>query len=134
MDWTIILVILLVFFITSTVAAVVALVRAVDRISYFEKWTEEFLQRIYNAYVELKAIDKSGHFEADDEVGYFFKSLTEIMERLFEMGIIDEDEVQKQIEDVYEKRNTEKNVSELNETIKRSKREPGTKKVAEIGK
>jgi hypothetical protein len=44
-------------------------------IVYMEKTINEM-------YSVLKAIDRRGSFEADDEVGYFFKSLKEMVEEL----------------------------------------------------
>tara|TARA_R100000234_G_scaffold118712_1_gene99759 strand:- start:761 stop:1057 length:297 start_codon:yes stop_codon:yes gene_type:complete len=41
---------------------------------------------------QLKKIDSSGHFEADDEVGFFFeeiKSLSKELEQLFEQEVDD---------------------------------------------
>lgn len=43
---------------------------------------DELNTSVNNMYQELKLIDKRGSFEADDEVGYFFKSLKEIIEEL----------------------------------------------------
>jgi hypothetical protein len=38
------------------------------------------MEKIVNEmYSELKAIDRRGSFEADDEVGYFFKTLSTII-------------------------------------------------------
>jgi hypothetical protein len=54
-----------------------------------EKYNSELFG--YIAYMEntigemysvMKSIDKRGSFEADDEVGYFFKSLKEMVEEL----------------------------------------------------
>jgi len=53
-------------------------------------WFDEFKSRVIASYQRLKIIDSSGHFEADDEVGYFFKELKSVIERLHELGIIDE--------------------------------------------
>ena len=47
-------------------------------------------RRLKDAFERVKSIDKSGHFEADDEVGYFFKELKSLIEGIYEMGIIDE--------------------------------------------
>ena len=92
--------------------------KALDRIDFFEKWTEEFLQRAYFAYEELQRIDASGHFEADDEVGYFFKSLKEIMNRIFEMGVINEEEIEEQRKEVQERFSAE----EINRALAENKK------------
>jgi hypothetical protein len=58
-------------------------------------WFEEFKARTIDAYQRIKSIDASGHFEADDEVGYFFKELKSLIERLHALGIMDETEKEK---------------------------------------
>ena len=62
--------------------------------SNFELWFNEFKLRVVDSYQRIKSIDASGHFEADDEVGYFFKELKSLIERLHELGIMDEIEKQ----------------------------------------
>jgi hypothetical protein len=62
--------------------------------STYDAWFDEFKLRIVVAYQRIKAIDASGHFEADDEVGFFFKELKSLIERLHELGIMDEIEKQ----------------------------------------
>ena len=52
-----------------------------------ETWVEEFTQMIDSVDTELEIIDSTGHFESDDEVGFFFeevKRLQSIMNDLFE--------------------------------------------------
>ena len=53
-----------------------------DYLAVYEEWVDEFSNRIQEANVRLKQIDSKGTFEADDEVGYFFKMLKESMENL----------------------------------------------------
>jgi len=73
----------------------------------FEQWFNEFKSRAITAYQRIKIIDASGHFEADDEVGYFFTELKSLIERLHELGIIDETEKQ-EIEEGIPKITTQK--------------------------
>jgi hypothetical protein len=47
-----------------------------------ETWVENFTQRIQIIQNELKDIDTSGAFEADDEVGSIFKQIKEIVNQL----------------------------------------------------
>ena len=61
----------------------------------YESWFLEFKKRVTYSYDRIKAIDASGHFEADDEVGYFFKELKSLIERLNELGLLDEIEGEK---------------------------------------
>lgn len=56
----------------------------------YEIWFDEFKVRLIESYQRIKVIDQRGSFEADDEVGYFFKELKTMIERLYEMGLLDE--------------------------------------------
>ena len=47
-----------------------------------ETWIEDFGDRITRVQQELKDIDSTGHFEADDEVGSIFDSIKEVINDL----------------------------------------------------
>ena len=47
-----------------------------------ETWVEDFGDRIARVQQELKDIDSTGHFEADDEVGSIFDSIKEVVNEL----------------------------------------------------
>ena len=47
-----------------------------------ETWVEDFGDRITRVQQELKEIDSTGHFEADDEVGSIFTSIKEVIDEL----------------------------------------------------
>ena len=47
-----------------------------------ETWVEDFGNRITRVQQELKDIDSTGHFEADDEVGSIFESIKEVVNEL----------------------------------------------------
>ena len=47
-----------------------------------EMWVERFTQDIQIVQNELKKIDSTGHFEADDEVGTVFKLIKNTIEEL----------------------------------------------------
>ena len=53
-----------------------------DVIADYEVWIDEFIKRIDIMDEQLKQIDARGTFEADDEVGTFFKSLRELQARI----------------------------------------------------
>jgi hypothetical protein len=67
---------------------------AVNANAQLATWFEEFKSRVVYSYQRIKIIDAKGSFEADDEVGYFFKELKELIERLHEIGVMDEVEKQ----------------------------------------
>tara|TARA_Y100000590_G_scaffold127050_1_gene145270 strand:- start:193 stop:453 length:261 start_codon:yes stop_codon:yes gene_type:complete len=47
-----------------------------------ETWVEDFGDRVARVQQELKEIDSTGHFEADDEVGSIFSSIKEVIDEL----------------------------------------------------
>ena len=53
-----------------------------DVIADYEVWIDEFIKRIDIMDEQLKQIDAKGTFEADDEVGTFFKSLRDLQKRI----------------------------------------------------
>ena len=50
-----------------------------------EDWVEEFQQKIDRIQFDLKTIDDSGPFEADDEIGTIFEQIKEIINTLDEL-------------------------------------------------
>ena len=49
-----------------------------------ETWIEDFSDRIVRVQQELKDIDSTGHFEADDEIGTIFEGIKEVINDLNE--------------------------------------------------
>ena len=47
-----------------------------------ETWIEDFSDRITRVQQELKDIDSTGHFEADDEIGTIFEGIKEVIDDL----------------------------------------------------
>jgi DNA primase large subunit len=47
-----------------------------------ETWVEIFTRRIQRIQDDLKEIDSTGHFEADDEVGSIFEQIKETVNEL----------------------------------------------------
>ena len=47
-----------------------------------ETWIEDFGDRITRVQQELKDIDSTGHFEADDEIGSIFNAIKEVINEL----------------------------------------------------
>ncbi len=56
--------------------------RCEDLVAGYEVWIDEFIKRIDIMDKQLKQIDSKGTFEADDEVGTFFKSLKDLQNRV----------------------------------------------------
>lgn len=81
-------------YIISTIIAVVLLIfvsyllyTALSRISQYENYIIQFQQIIQFATEKMKQVDSSGHYESDDETGFFFEQLKElqlVLNELFE--------------------------------------------------
>ena len=50
-----------------------------------ETWVEDFGDKITQVQQELKDIDSTGHFEADDEIGSIFESIKEVINELSDL-------------------------------------------------
>ena len=53
-----------------------------NQVELLETWVEDFSDRVAGTWEEIKTIDSTGHFEADDEVGSIFTSIKETIEEL----------------------------------------------------
>ena len=76
---------------------------ALKRINNYEIIILNINDTIENIKHQLKLIDDKGHFESDDEVGFFFdgiKQLGEQLEELFETEVDDEEE-KKEEQDIF---------------------------------
>ena len=77
---------------------------ALKRINNYEIIILHINDTIENIKHQLKLIDDKGHFESDDEVGFFFdgiKQLGEQLEELFETEVDDEEEEKKEEQDIF---------------------------------
>jgi hypothetical protein len=81
------------FFLTSVVS--VALVYySLKRVTQYEDLIIQFQQIITYATERMKLIDDSGHYEADDETGFFFEELKQLqlqLDDIFENEVNDND-------------------------------------------
>ena len=55
---------------------------ALKRINQYESLMVQFQQIIEFASTKMKQVDSKGHYEADDETGFFFQQLKELQELL----------------------------------------------------
>jgi|TARA_R100000008_G_C3568697_1_gene160705 hypothetical protein len=65
------------------------LYQALNRITQYENYILEFEQIIRFATEKMRQVDSTGHYESDDEVGFFFEQLKDIqtlLNELFEEG------------------------------------------------
>ena len=74
---------------------------SLKRISEYENIILNINNTIESISHQLKLIDDKGHFEADDEVGFFFDELKQLgkqLEELFETEEVDDDTQEKKEE------------------------------------
>ena len=74
---------------------------ALKRINQYENIILNINNTIESISHQLKLIDDKGHFEADDEVGFFFDELKQLgkqLEELFETEEVDDDTQEKKEE------------------------------------
>ena len=77
MWWTFFIIFLIISLFSS-----VALFYALRRINQYEGLIMEFQNIIEFASTKMKQVDAKGHYESDDETGFFFKQLKELQELL----------------------------------------------------
>ena len=74
---------------------------ALKRINQYESIILNINNTIETINHQLKLIDDKGHFEADDEVGFFFEGIKQLgdqLEELFETEEVDDDTQEKKEE------------------------------------
>ena len=67
-----------ILFILVSLFSSITLLYALRRINQYENLILQFQNIISLSTEKMKTIDDSGHFEADDEVGFFFQQLKDI--------------------------------------------------------
>ena len=79
------------FFLISVVSSTI-LYFALRRINQYEGLIIEFQNIINFATTKMKQVDAKGHYESDDETGFFFQQLKELQELL--NGIFENEEIE----------------------------------------
>ena len=79
------------FFLVSVVSSTL-LYFALKRINQYEGLIMEFQNIIEFATTKMKQVDANGHYESDDETGFFFQQLKELQELL--NGIFENEETE----------------------------------------
>ena len=65
------------FFLISVVSSTL-LFFALRRINQYEDLISQFQQIIKFSTEKMKSVDSSGHYESDDETGFFFEQLKQV--------------------------------------------------------
>ena len=84
--------ILTILFFLISVSSITILYFSLKRINQYESLIIEFQQIIDFATEKMKLVDSRGHYEADDETGFFFQQLKELQELL--NGIFENEETE----------------------------------------
>ena len=85
--------IFLTLFFSISVITTIFLFYALRRINQYENLIIQFQQIIEFSTEKMKQVDSSGHYESDDETGFFFKQLKDLqslLDDIFENEHIEE--------------------------------------------
>ena len=77
MWWILTILLFLISIVSSTI-----LFYALRRINQYEGLMVQFQQIIEFATLKMKQVDAKGHYESDDETGFFFEQLKQLQELL----------------------------------------------------
>ena len=83
---------LTILFFLISVASTALVYFSLRRINQYEGLIIEFQNIIEFATTKMKQVDARGHYESDDETGFFFQQLKELQELL--NGIFENEEVE----------------------------------------
>ncbi len=81
----------IIFFLISVVSSTI-LYFSLRRINQYEDLIVQFQQIVTFATERMKQVDVKGHYESDDETGFFFEQLKELQELLD--GIFETEQLQ----------------------------------------
>ena len=84
--------ILTILFFLISVSSITVVYFSLRRINQYESLIIEIQRIIEFATTKMKQVDSSGHYESDDETGFFFQQLKELQELL--NGIFENEEIE----------------------------------------
>ena len=84
--------ILTILFFLLSVGSITLVYFSLRRINQYEGLIIEIQNIIEFATTKMKQVDASGHYESDDETGFFFQQLKEVQELL--NGIFENEEIE----------------------------------------
>ena len=93
--------ILTILFFLISVSSITLVYFSLRRINQYEGLIIEIQNMIEFATTKMKQVDAKGHYESDDETGFFFQQLKELQEIL--NGIFENEEAEENISDTEEK-------------------------------
>ena len=71
-----------IIFLLISIFSTISLFYALRRINQYEELISQFQQIISFSTDKMKSVDYSGHYEADDETGFFFEELKQLQLQL----------------------------------------------------
>ena len=80
-----------VLFILISIVSSTLLFFSLKRINQYEDLISQFQQIITFSTEKMKSVDSKGHYESDDETGFFFKQLKQI--QLLLDGVFEEEKI-----------------------------------------
>ena len=90
---------LFILFILISIVSSTLLFYSLRRINQYESLITQFQQIINFASEKMKLVDEKGHYEADDETGFFFtqlKELQSLLDNIFETDDTGENNAKKE--------------------------------------
>tara|TARA_R110000824_G_scaffold265847_1_gene454773 strand:- start:258 stop:542 length:285 start_codon:yes stop_codon:yes gene_type:complete len=87
------LILSIIFFLISVVTSTL-LFYSLRRITQYEEFILQIQKMIEFATEKMKLVDSKGHYESDDETGFFFqqlKDLQKLLDDIFEIEEIEDD-------------------------------------------
>ena len=85
--------ILTILFLLISIFSSLTLFYSLRRINQYENLITQFQQIITFSTEKMKQVDSSGHYESDDETGFFFKQLKDLqilLDEIFETEEIED--------------------------------------------
>lgn len=77
-----ILITLLILVTALLIAAVYACFNTLKKVEFYEQWVLNLQADVQNVYDELKAVDDKQLFDKDDDVGFVFTEIVDIIKEL----------------------------------------------------
>ena len=89
---------LFILFLLISIFSITALFYALKRINQYESLIVQFQQIITFSTEKMKVVDSKGHYESDDETGFFFQQLKDLqilLDQIFETEEIEDGKKEK---------------------------------------
>jgi hypothetical protein len=83
MIWIIVILsVLLLSSIIGSILLAIAIRRSEKKLDIYEQWVVEYQNMLRDTYIKLKNVDDRNLFEKDDDVGFVFQSILQIVDEI----------------------------------------------------